>query len=143
MSEIKIIDYKPKHYRGLIRLLHQVYGSNILQELLEKYYVNDTHRIVIATDLSEETVMGCAFMEIRQDFVRDSRSAFVTYVAMDIRYRRMGIGGKMISEIQKSAKEFGCTCIELTSANYRTDAHAFYEALGFTKKKTTVFIKEI
>ena len=40
------------------------------------------------------------------------------------------------------ANEKKCSAVELTSANFREGAHAFYKALGFTIKNTTVFIKE-
>ena len=48
----------------------------------------------------------------------------------------------MIERLISTAKDMGCSTVELTSANSRKNAHVFYQNLGFSKKKTTVFIKE-
>ena len=56
---------------------------------------------------------------------------------------KQGIGNQMFEFLIKKAQACQCTAIELTSANYRKGAHAFYKAIGFSPKKTTVFIKEI
>ena len=75
--------------------------------------------------------------------MRPSRILYITYVAVDENYRKHGIGRKLLSKVEKICKERACSAIELTSADFRTDARAFYNKLGFTKKKTTLFIKEI
>ena len=46
--------------------------------------------------------------------------------------RNRGIGGAMIRWAVASAPEFGAQLVQLTSDAARTDAHRFYERLGFT-----------
>ena len=137
-----IKDYESRYYPELIKLLEAEYGSAISQEDLEKYYVNDNHEIIIAVD-DDDVLVGCSFIEERRDFVRTGHDFYITYVAVDKSRRRMGTGRKLFAEIERRAAERGCDSIEFTSANHRTDAHAFYASLGYTKKKTTVFIKDI
>lgn len=46
--------------------------------------------------------------------------------------RGMGLGGKMVTWGIGRARARGCAMVQLTSDNSRTDAHRFYDALGFT-----------
>jgi ribosomal protein S18 acetylase RimI-like enzyme len=45
--------------------------------------------------------------------------------------RRRGIGRLLVVAAEESAWAQRCTRIEVTSGEYRTDAHAFYQRLGF------------
>ena len=46
--------------------------------------------------------------------------------------RGQGLGGAMIDWAVERFRERGCHMAQLTSMNTRTDAHRFYERLGFT-----------
>lgn len=140
--DIIIRYYQKKDYELLIKLLDKEYNSHINQTRLEKTYISDKRSIIVAVE-KEDSLVGCTFLEIQEDFVRPSRVLYVTYVAVDEKYRMHGIGRKIFERVEEIARENACSSIELTSANYRTGAHAFYDSLGFTKKKTTVFIKEV
>ena len=134
--------YESDDFDSLNELLGITYGSNITKEELEKYCITE-NRIILVSVLNDNTVVGCAFISINQDYVRKGKNAFVTYVAVSESMRHNRIGTHLFVEIEKIAKLYDCTSIELTSANHRAEAHAFYKALSFTKKQTTVFIKEI
>ena len=136
--DVVIRKYLSEDSKSLLALLHNTYDSCITQQVLEDKYVTDKRDII-----NEKKLIGCAFTEIQEDYVRPSRSIYVTYVAVDNEYRKQGIGTKLMSHVQTMCIENDCSSIELTSANFRTGAHAFYESIGFTKKKTTVFIKEV
>ena len=140
---IKINDYQSSAFDSLKALLQQVYDSDITQELLEAYYVTASRKIIIATSTDTNSVVGCAFLEYRRDYVRPKKSLFITYVAVDPKCRKQGIGRLLFDEIDKRAKDSNCCAIELTSANYREGAHTFYNAIGYSIKKTTVFIKDL
>lgn len=140
--ELKIREYQNRDYTELLSLLDAAYNSTITQEVLEKEYISSTRSILVAVNESDH-VVGCTFVEIQEDYVRPNRIAYVTYVAVDENCRRQGIGRKLLHAVVDICKDRECSAIELTSANHRTGTHAFYESLGYTKKKTTVFIKEI
>ena len=140
--EVIVREYKKSDFTGLIELLANVYGSEIEQDKLENIYLSEKRKILVAVD-ENNTVAGCAFLEKREDFIRPERVLFISYVAVDEKIRKQGIGKKIFEEIEKIAQKEKCSAIELTSANYRTGAHAFYASLRFSPKKTTVFIKEI
>lgn len=140
--DYKIINYESIHYDGLFRLLEKVYGSHIKRDCLEEEYLSDNRSILLAVETTSDNVLGCAFLEIQKDFIRPNSILYVTYVAVDDSVRKQGIGRRIFEEIEKKCRSFGCTAVELTSADFRKGAHLFYESLGFTRKKTTVYIKE-
>jgi N-acetylglutamate synthase-like GNAT family acetyltransferase len=45
--------------------------------------------------------------------------------------RRAGIGRALVERVESEARARGCERLELTSAERRADAHAFYRDLGF------------
>ena len=140
---MKIRKYKSSDYNNLLKLLETVYGSQIDQDTLEKHYVNSNHDILVSVEDGSDVLTGCTFIEIKEDYVRPEKIIYVTYVAVDEKFRHHGIGKMLIDKVEQICHENNCSAIELTSANFRTGAHTFYDRLGFTKKKTTVFIKEV
>jgi len=48
--------------------------------------------------------------------------------------RGMGVGRALVDAVTEEARRRGCERLEVTSAEHRRDAHAFYERLGFEEK---------
>lgn len=137
-------EYSNLYYADLFSLLNSVYDSTIDQQTLEKNYIGkDKHILVAINKNNQPTLIGCAFVEFQYDYVRPKKIGYVTYVAVNENFRHQGIGKELMSAVENLCKYNNCSAIELTSANFRTKAHLFYDSLGFTKKATTVFIKEI
>ena len=63
---------------------------------------------------------------------RGSRRATVESVRVGDAYRGKGIGREMMLWAIERAKERGCISMQLTTNSDRTDAHRFYENLGFS-----------
>ncbi|WP_028546977.1 GNAT family N-acetyltransferase [Paenibacillus taiwanensis] len=53
-------------------------------------------------------------------------------VVVSSRFRRLGIGNKLMEHAEHLARRCDCTCMMLISGAQRTEAHRFYEALGYT-----------
>ena len=130
-------------YNGLSKILLQGFNSHISKETLEAQCIGDSKNIIIAFDGDKSVVAGCLIWEVRIDYVRSHRTLFVAYLAVDSVYRRKGIGTALHYKVEEICKMMSCSSIELTSANFRKDAHKFYLSLGYTVKDTSVFIKEI
>jgi ribosomal protein S18 acetylase RimI-like enzyme len=137
---LQIVEYSSDLYTGLYKLLKDVYNSNINEIDLEKNYINNSKKIYIA--MFEDNIVGCAFLEIKMDYIRAYKYGFISYVAVDECYRRQGIGKKLVEFVLKVSKDNECSTVELTSADHRINAHNFYKTLGFKSKKTTIFIKD-
>lgn len=65
----------------------------------------------------------------------------VESVRVDEKYRGRGIGREMMLWAIDRAREKGCISIQLTTHNERTDAHRFYERLGFSKTHVGMKLK--
>lgn len=61
------------------------------------------------------------------------KRATVESVRVDEKYRGQGIGRALMLFAIERAREEGCISMQLTTNMERTDAHRFYENLGFKK----------
>ena len=59
------------------------------------------------------------------------KRATVESVRVDQKYRNLGIGRKLMQYAIERAQAAGCISMQLTTNAERTDAHRFYENLGF------------
>ncbi len=62
---------------------------------------------------------------------RGALRAQVEAVRVHEAYRSFGVGGAMLAWAISEARQRGCALIQLTTDKTRTDAHRFYERLGF------------
>lgn len=60
-----------------------------------------------------------------------ARRAQVESVRITSQMRGHGLGARMFADVETRARDAGCRLIQLTMNNSRTDAHRFYEGLGF------------
>lgn len=71
-------------------------------------------------------------MYIIPNLTRGGKSiGFIENVITDTEYRRKGIGKTVVKNAIEHAKAQNCYKIILQSGNKRTDAHKFYESIGF------------
>lgn len=64
--------------------------------------------------------------------LRAARRAQVESVRVASALRGQGIGAALMADAEARARAAGCSLIQLTTNRTRTDAHRFYERLGFT-----------
>ena len=55
----------------------------------------------------------------------------ITTLVVDDAHRGRGIGRLLVAAAESAAREAACSRIEATSAVHRSDAHRFYERLGY------------
>ncbi|MGG2065945.1 GNAT family N-acetyltransferase [Bacillus sp. S14(2024)] len=90
---------------------------------------------------SEGEVVSLAGTAICTNFY-NNKHVFVYDLVTAEAHRSKGHGEKILSYIEEWGKENDCTCVVLTSAFPRIDAHRFYEREGY-EKVSYVFHKEI
>jgi GNAT superfamily N-acetyltransferase len=61
---------------------------------------------------------------------------------VDARCRSTGIGRALVNAAERMFAEAGCGMVEVTSNIRRTDAHAFYQHLGY-ELTSTRFMKTL
>jgi GNAT superfamily N-acetyltransferase len=77
-------------------------------------------------------IIGSLYICIIPDLSRNGKSiGFIENVITDEKYRNKGIGKKLMEMAIDYSKENNCYKVILQSGAKRTDAHRFYERLGF------------
>lgn len=61
-----------------------------------------------------------------------SRRAEIEAVRVAASHRGQGLGAALMQDAETRARAAGCALIQLTTNAARTDAHRFYQRLGFT-----------
>ena len=91
---------------------------------------NSTETTIFVAECEGRVVGVLSFHRIPQ-FHADGFLGRITSLIVAPEYRKMGLGRLLVSAAEEFAQVQGCSRIEVTSGDYRTDAHAFYEHLGF------------
>jgi GNAT superfamily N-acetyltransferase len=87
--------------------------------------------LIVAHD--DQQILGMASYDIWFAFVEEILVCRLTSLCVEGGHRRVGVGGQLITEVERRAGEAGCSQIELSSGRRteRSDAHAFYATLGY------------
>lgn len=89
------------------------------------------NQIMLAVE--DEKVIGCLQLTIIPGLSRQGmKRAQIEGVRVDRNYRGKKIGEKLLEEAISIAKSEECGLVQLTTDKQRSDAHRFYEKLGFT-----------
>jgi GNAT superfamily N-acetyltransferase len=96
---------------------------------LSRLLVSDADRILVA--VLDGAVVGLAGVQVNLSLEYDEPAARLSALAVDGRHRGRGIGAALVAAIEAEARQRGCGLLFLTSAERRTDAHAFYRRTGF------------
>jgi GNAT superfamily N-acetyltransferase len=77
-------------------------------------------------------LVGVVTLHITPVMHRSGPIGRLTAVIVDEPVRGQGFGRALVAASEAFLIERGCSMIEITSNKKRTDAHAFYEGLGYT-----------
>ncbi|MFF2888289.1 GNAT family N-acetyltransferase [Paenibacillus sp. NPDC057967] len=88
------------------------------------------NHILLAVD--GDAVLGCLQLVIIPGLGRQGmKRAIIEAVRVDRAYRGQGIGQAMMKEAIERARQENCQLVQLTTDKTRSDAHRFYDRLGF------------
>ena len=127
--------YQKSDYEQVSKLLLDTFHyekSNISDSNVFEFVAVLDHQIVGYFNL-------CRIVDIIQNII----IFHVDYVCVHEDYRNQKIGHKMMEYAILFAKEKGASRMELTSGNQRIAAHKLYESLGFIKRDSSIFRKEL
>ena len=100
----------------------------------------DPRQIYIGACFGERLVSACNAV-IVPNLTRGARPyALVENVVTDREYRRRGLARRTLQALMDECWVRGCYKIMLMSNTRRTEAHAFYEALGFDAGAKKAFV---
>jgi GNAT superfamily N-acetyltransferase len=67
--------------------------------------------------------------------IHNQTRAVIGGLVVDEAHRRSGLGRMLIRRVEQWTRRKGCPEIRVGSQHFRTEAHAFYEALGYRPLK--------
>jgi ribosomal protein S18 acetylase RimI-like enzyme len=120
----------------LIQLGYGVTSDQVRRAVIAR--VVDYDPVYVAT--SNGTVVGVIALHIARWIQLDKPIARITAMIVDSQFQRRGIGRRLLDRALEHARQQDCGTIELTTANERDDAHAFYRDLGF--EQTSIRFKK-
>jgi GNAT superfamily N-acetyltransferase len=86
-------------------------------------------RVVVAE--LDRRVVGLASLRLSPSIEYDMPAGQLASLVVDKAHRGAGVGRALVQAMEFEARRLGCGAIFLTTAADRSDAHAFYERLGF------------
>jgi GNAT superfamily N-acetyltransferase len=109
--------------------------ANIIWDIIEQ---NNLIRYFVATD--NDTIVASCTIAIIPNLTRSGRPyAVIENVITKSEFRKQGIGRGIINTAVEFAKQNECYKVILLSSVKRTEAHEFYEAIGFDGKSKRGF----
>ena len=118
--------------------------NNILQESFSvskrNFKKDEFKEIVISLD---NIVIGYLLLTKVYNPIKDIYYYLIDYVSIDSNYRNRGFGKKLLEYVFILAKRENISYLQLTSNRSRVAAHKLYLSLGFVKRDSDIFRKEI
>lgn|GEM_PF-1087719 len=133
--KILIRDYTREDKESLEELLGEHY-KNVNIDKLEN---NDKSFSIIA--VSDKEVVGHLHIDIINDYFRNIKFGYITYVCVKKAYQNRRIGTYLLEKADFIAKENNLSYYELTSRRERRAAHHLYLKNGFVIRESTIFKK--
>ena len=116
---------------------------DVVRRQIARIATDPGHVTLVHVNEQARSVDGFIHAE-RYDTLHNEGGWNVIALAVDPGAQGRGIGRSLLESFEARAKERGGTFVRLNSSLKRTAAHAFYEHVGYTSKKTQkYFIKRL
>lgn len=123
-------------YQGVEESPEHVLTLDEARTILARFRDSPSYRLWVACESAEPgaDVVGTYALLVMHNLAhRGAPSAIVEDVVVAADRKGQGIGRQMMAHAVQQAREAGCYKLALSSHRKRTDAHAFYESLGFAQ----------
>lgn len=119
----------PSLARLIAQLGYEVTAAAVAErlELMER-----EGRLVLVAEL-EGQVVGCLSTSVMRVLHRPAPVGRISMMVVDEAVRNRGVGAQLVSAAEQALVASGCQLVEVTSNLARTDAHRFYERLGYER----------
>jgi GNAT superfamily N-acetyltransferase len=141
-DEFRIREAVGADAQALLPLLEQLgyrAEERALQTRLRCLLADPSVAVLVAE--SNGRVVGLASMHV-MPLIERGPIARLSAIIVAASERRAGIGRALVERVEAEARARGCERLELTTAERRADAHAFYRTLGF-QPASQRFIKSL
>lgn len=107
--------------------------ENEAKERLTKIIKQRDQAIFVAEHVGE-IILGFAYIVLIYELINGYQARLEGLVT-DENARGIGLGRKLMAEVEKWAKKKGSKTLKFVSNIKRTEAHGFYEKIGYEKSK--------
>jgi GNAT superfamily N-acetyltransferase len=131
-KDIIVRDAKEGDSASISHLVEELCYSitpSFISEYIRRISGKVESRVVVAETGSE--VVGILSLHIIPLLHREKSMCRITALVVSEGHRGLGIGRKLINFCEEFARDSSCDRVEVTSREYRVDAHRFYEGLGY------------
>jgi predicted N-acetyltransferase YhbS len=118
---------------ALARLIGQLGYDASPGEVAERLSVMESEgRVVLVAELDGE-IIGCLSTSVMRVLHRPAPVGRISMMVVDEALRGRGIGAELVRAAEDALATQGCYMVEVTSHERRTEAHRFYERLGYER----------
>lgn len=132
MSEdLKVRDATPADLPQLVPLLDELgypVGAEVLADRFARYSAKGEQALVAERD---DEITGLLTLHVTPVLHRAGPVGRITNLVVAESAHGQGVGRALMDVAEERLWAEGCVLIEVTSNRKRTDAHAFYEKLGY------------
>lgn len=97
----------------------------------------DNDNIIALLAQEHGKAVGCCFVSLLERSISSpTKTAYIDLLVVDAPYRRRGIGRALFAEVEKRARQFGASRVELTVWSHNTTAQKAYTAYGMTPQRS-------
>ena len=136
MTTPRIRDAEPGDARGvavLLTVLGYPTTEDEAREHIERFSDEPASRLQVAIEKDGDEPIGLVATHLTPRLNRELRTCRVTEVVVDPSWRRAGVGRRLLAAAEDEARVRGADLIDLTSGDWREDAHDFYPEAGFER----------
>lgn len=133
MSDISVRDAEERDAPAIASLCGQLGYPTPAQAVvprMDRLRENGQARVVVG--VMDGAVVGLATIHLRHVINHEAPIGQLTLLVVDERVRGQGVGRILVADSEAWARARGCKRFVVTTALRRTEAHAFYERLGYT-----------
>ena len=119
--------------QALARLIGQLGYAVTGEEVSERLQAMHTEgRVVLLAEL-EGAVVGCLSTSVMRVLHRPAPVGRISMMVVDEKLRSRGIGAVLVAAAEQALAAQGSYMVEVTSHVRRTEAHRFYERIGYQR----------
>jgi len=133
-SDITFTDYKEEAQLPIVKKMMQTYLSEPYPVYTYRYFLQMWPSLCIFA-MKDKEYIGCIVSKVSTQKRTGWQKGYIAMLAVEEKYRRLGIGRKLVEQTLKKMKEMGVAEAILETETCNQAALRLYESFGFTRDK--------